>query len=131
MLKKLRRFVLGSALVAVAVGASGCVGLVVGAAAGAGGVAWVKGVLIQNVDSPLDRVYSATGKALKSMDMTVGKENKMDDKATVHSVFPDGKKVTVELSKLTERSTQIRVRVGWFGDQDRSQGILTAIQRHL
>jgi Protein of unknown function (DUF3568) len=110
---------------------SGCFAVLVGAAAGAGGVAYVKGELTKNVDEPLDRCYKAALAAMKDLKMDVIEEKTGDHLRIVVGRFSDGKKGKVTLEKLTEKSTQVRIRSGVFGDQTKSTMILNALEKRL
>jgi len=62
-------FFLGMVVLA---GTAGCVGLAVGAAAGAGGYAYYKGELKSAEGYPLDAVWEATQKAVRRLRFTSG-----------------------------------------------------------
>lgn len=118
-------------IVSLAMGCSGCVALLVGAAAGAGGVAYVQGGLEKNVDHSVAQAYKASLAALKSLDMFVTSKEQDPHSAKIKAEASDGKSVTIDIESLTERSSKIKIRVGIMGDQERSQIILNAIQRRL
>ena len=75
-MKQLKSIFLGISLTALAFCSTGCVALVVGAAAGAGAVVWVKGSLEQDMNGPLYQVHEATLRALKDMNLKVLLEKK-------------------------------------------------------
>ncbi|MFH1360791.1 MAG: DUF3568 family protein [Candidatus Omnitrophota bacterium] len=109
---------------------SGCA-LLLGAAAGAGGVVWAKGRLQEEINKPLDNLYKATLAGLKDMDLPITFDRKDDMSAKVESKFADGTNVWVDVEYVTDHSTRIVIRVGVLGDQTRSNKILEAIKQKL
>ena len=109
----------------------GCAALLIGggAAAGAGGVAYVKGELKSKENAPLDRVWEATLGAMKEMEYPITSQTK--DVLAAHSIArtAQDKKIDITLKKLSDDSTEVRIRVGTFGDQHLSQMILERIQK--
>ena len=127
----LKEIILFSTLLLTLCFSSGCLALVVGAAAGAGGIAYVKGALEKNFDKPVLAVHKASLSTLKNLKMTI-KEEKLDQhKGTIKAEDSAGKSVTIESEALTEKSSKITIRFGVFGDESRSQMILNAIQKRL
>ncbi len=110
---------------------SGCLPLLVGAAAGAGGLAWANGDLEQNVNTSNERVHSAVIKALNSLKITVKSDQSDRLKSRVKAEFSDGEGVAVDTDALTEKATKIKVRVGLIGDKQKSEMILNAILKNL
>lgn len=118
-------------LLTVLLACAGCVPLLIGAAAGAGGMTYVKGVLKQNVDHDLETVHKATLKALKNLKMFISSDELNKRDAVVKAEFDDGKEAKIFLDAITEHATKISVRVGFFGDQGASQVIMSAILKEL
>jgi len=110
---------------------AGCVPLMIGAVAGAGGMTYVGGKLERNVDHDVKHVYNASLKALKDIEVYVKKSTDDAHSARIIAEFADGKKVTVDILALTERASKIRIRIGWIGDEMKSNLILNAIQKRL
>ena len=131
MVKTLKSFGLMMFLGCLILAASGCVPLIIGAAAGAGGVAYVKGGLEKNFDKPVDDIHRAGVRALKKLKMTIKDDVITQHNAKVKAVDSTGKKVELDIEALTEKAAKLRIRVGIFGDQESSQVILNAIQRQL
>lgn len=117
-------------LIMSVVGSQGCA-VLIGAAAGAGGMAYFRGTLEKNFDKPLKKVHKTTLNALKSIDVFITRDDLNRDSAKIKGVFPDEKKVTVNIEGLTERATRIKIRVGIFGDETKSIMILNTIQKRL
>ena len=131
MLKQLKMFGLMLVLGSFVITTSGCFALLVGAAAGAGGVAYVKGILEKNFDRSVAQVHRASLTALKKLKMTIHDDDVTQHNAKIKATDTDGKKVEVIIEALTEKSSKLQIRVGVFGDQEQSQSILNAIQKHL
>ena len=93
---------------------SGCLPLMVGAAAGVGGYVWVRGAIEQNFDASAEKVHDATVKALKSLKLTISDDTYDRLKAKVVGEFADGEKVTIDINALTELTSKIKIRVGIF-----------------
>lgn len=109
----------------------GCVALVVGAGAGAAGLAYIKGVLEKNFDRPVEDLYNASVKALEKMKIEIDSKELKDHHAIIkgHDLKKNG--VTIEVEALTEQASKLKIRVGLFGDQERSLTILNAIEKRL
>ncbi len=118
-------------VVAFSVFCSGCIPLLVGAAAGAGGIIWVKGKLKQEILEPLDVVHAAAVKGLQKMELPVIVDNKDQLTAKLESEFADRARVWIDLEALTDKSTRIEIRVGTLGDEQRSREILNSIEQYL
>lgn len=115
----------------LSVNSSGCVPLIAGAAVGAGGVLFAKGVLEKNVDYSLVKVHKAALSACKKLDIYVREDivNKAD--ATIKGEYEDGKGVDIHIEALTEKATKIKIRIGVFGDEEKSYVIMNTIQQKL
>jgi hypothetical protein len=106
---------------------AGCVPLIIGAAAGVGGVAYVNGSLVRNVDEPVEKVHKAALAGLKKLGLFVTSDELDKHSSTIRAQYEDAKKVRVSIEALTEYVTQVSIRVGTFGNQDESYAILDAI----
>ena len=51
--------------------------------------------------------------------------------ASLESEFADGKHVWIDIEARDESSSQIGIRVGLLGDEQRSRRVLKAIHQHL
>ena len=129
--KHVKSWVLYSLLSVFAFTSSGCFALVVGAAAGAGGYAWIKGEVQEELQHPLAKVHEAALKALKKMDLAVTYEKKDDLSGSIESRFADGDAIKITTKYLTRNSTQIFIRVGTFGNEERSRQILDTVKKYL
>lgn len=109
---------------------SGCVPLVVGAAA-AGGVAYVRGDLEKNFDKSVDQLHKTSIAALKSLKTAIHSDNVKRHTARIRFALDDGTKGEIRIEALTERSAKLSIRVGILGDETQSQMILSAIEKKL
>lgn len=111
----------------------GCVALVVGAAVGAGGFAFIKGNLEQNLDHSVKEVYNASLKALDKLKIDVYKKTLETHHGVIYGYTErqDKTRVKITIQALTEKASNIKIRVGWVGDESRSIEILEAIKKAL
>jgi hypothetical protein len=113
--------------------ATGCAVVAVGAAAGAGaaGYAYVSGVLISTESASLDRTWNATLAAMKELEFPVTSQRKDALQASLVARNAYDKKISIRLKKVAEQSTEVRIRVGTFGDETASRAILEKIKKRL
>lgn len=105
--------------------------LLIAGGAGAGGYAYANGSLSRVFDKGFSRSIGAVKSTLKSRGMPVVKMSKEENRAKIKSEFADGKKVTVTIKKVDNKSTQIGIRVGVVGDKTRSINLMKGIERRL
>ena len=127
----MRKLFLGTIFLFSVATTQGCVPLLIGAAAGAGGIAYIKGTLEKNFDKPVDEMHRAGLSGLKSLDMTISEDKTTQHEALIAAKDKENKKITVKIEALTEKASKIRIRVGVFGDQEKSLMVLNAIQRKM
>ncbi|MBI1976255.1 MAG: DUF3568 family protein [Candidatus Omnitrophica bacterium] len=108
---------------------SGCAALIVGAAAGAGSVAYFKGELKSVEKGTVDQAYQATLRAVDQLQMFIIKKQKDKTKAMISARRADDTKVTVRVRRLGDEVTEIRIRVGVLGDEGTSRQILEEIKK--
>ena len=110
---------------------TGCAALVAGSAAGVGTVAYIKGELKDRLDASPDETRAAIERAAKELRL---KELKADaDGLSGDYILETGRddKINVRYEKLGDRSTQISIRVGLFGDENLSRALLDEIKQGL
>lgn len=110
---------------------SGCAALVVGAAAGAGTYVYVQGELKSTESATLDRAWSATQGAVKELQFTTTTQQKDALKGRLIARTAMDKKVEINLTKVSDTVTEIRIRVGTFGDEDLSRIVMDKIKGRL
>ena len=112
---------------------TGCALLLVGggAAAGVGGYAYVKGELKAVERTSLDKAWEASVAAMKELQFSIASQSK--DYLTGHLTArtAQDKKIAIDIKALPNGSTEIRIRVGTFGDEALSLVIVDTIKKHL
>ena len=111
--------------------ASGCVPLLIGAAVGAGGVAYVKGALVHNIDEPVEDIHKASLAAFKGLNLFVASDELNRHSAVIKAEYEDGKKIDIKIDAITEFVSKVTIRIGVIGDQEDSRLILNAIEKKL
>ena len=109
----------------------GCAAVVIGGAAGAGTYAYIRGEMKGTENASLDRVWSATQAAMKDLEFTVSTQQKDALQARLIARTALDKKIEINLAKISESVTEIKVRVGTFGDQTTSYAIVQNIEKRL
>jgi hypothetical protein len=117
-------------LAGVAIGASGCLLVAVGAGA-AGTVAYVKGELEATLDAGMDKSYDATLKALDQLQIVPTQKLKDSLSAEIIARTSDDTKITIKLARVDEKITKMTIRVGVFGDQAQSTAIYERVKQNL
>lgn len=131
MMREMKGVFFAIALISYAMAASGCFALFVGAAAGAGGYAWIKGELEKEFNTSAERLYKAALKGMKKLDVAV-KDDKHDRiSAKLTGDFADGQAISINIDAITEKRATLKIRVGVFGDKTKSEMLLDAIQKSL
>jgi hypothetical protein len=118
-------------LFVVVLSASGCFALFLGAAAGAGGYAWVSGALEKDYLNPAEKLEQATNRGLKDLQLVIKEQERDRLSAKIRTQFADGQSVNIDIKALTEKSARLRIRVGVFGNRTRSEMVLNAIEKHV
>lgn len=112
---------------------SGCAALLlgVGGGAGAGTVAYIRGELKSTEESSIDEVWLAALKAMEDLEFTV--TSKLKDAVSGKLVAHDSKdtKIEINLEKVSDKLTEVKIRVGVFGDESLSRLILERLKKHL
>jgi hypothetical protein len=80
---------------------------------------------------PLDRSYQATLTALEVLDLRIQTKTLDGLEGRIKAVRADRTAVQVYLKPITDRTTQVQVKVGTFGDQDQAEHIHKNIRAQL
>ena len=128
-LNTLRNLLLGSLAAATVVFSTGCV--VVAAGAGAGAVAYVRGDLDSTVNADYEKVVVAAREAVEELEFAKVSDNKDALKAVLVSRTAQDKKVEITLQSAGKKITNVKIRVGVFGDEQLSIAILDKIKSNL
>ena len=133
MKKKIVNLLMGLTLSMGLLMNQGCVALVVGAAVGAGGFAYIKGNLEQNLDYQVKDIYNASLKALGKMKIDVYQKTLEPHAATIYGYTSGQKKTKIKVTvlALTEKASNLKVRYGIVGDESKSIDIIEAIKKEL
>ena len=107
----------------------GCIAVAVGA--GAGVVAYVRGDLETTLATDYNPVVDATRGALKQLEFVKVSDNKDAFKAVIVARTALDKKVEISLTNTGKNLTNIKIRVGVFGDEQISLAILEKIKAGL
>ncbi len=108
----------------------GCAAIVVGGATGAG-VAYSMGALKTVENTTVEKSYIAAQSALKQLEFQETLVSKDAIEASVEGETSAGKSVTIRIKRITDQATEIRIRVGTFGDESLSRLILEKIRAKL
>jgi len=119
------------ALTAACLMLQGCVAAVVGAGAGAGTYAYMRGEYQTTYSYPLGKTYSATLAALKDLQMPVVSSVKDLTDGTIESKKGDGSDVKILLKSEGVNVTSVKVRIGVFGNEAASRLIADKISGRL
>lgn len=117
-------------LVGAAVSLSGCVVAAVGAAA-VGTAVYATGDLEVVEAEKLDVVYDATLAAMKDLDLYVTKQTRDALSAVIVARDAQDKKITIKLNAATSEVTELSIRIGTFGNEEKSRLIHKEILRNL
>ena len=122
--KKLTPVVL---LCCLLIGVNACSRYVVAGAAAAGAAAgtyfYVKGDLKRNYEAPVERVWEATVQSVEELKLAT--ESKKHDAfgGEIKGKMADGTSYTIQLTRLGEKSTEVGVRIGAFGDRTKAEAV--------
>ncbi len=128
---KSRRWCSVSVLVLTMLMLVGCGAVVVGAAAGAGAVAYVRGELKATEEAPLDAVVKATRAAIQDLRFTLTGSEADAVSGQFTAQTANDKRIEINLKRVSDELTQIRIRVDIFGDEDLSRLIHDKIKANL
>lgn len=127
----LRRFFSGMFLSFSLFVSTGCGPLLLGAAVGAGSVAYIKGNVEKNFDRSFKDVHRATLVAAKKLKLYIIEDELNSDSSVTKLEFEDGRPAIVKTTAITERACKVKVRVGPFGDQEKALMILNVITKNM
>ncbi|MBI1841049.1 MAG: DUF3568 family protein [Verrucomicrobia bacterium] len=102
-----------------------------GAAAGVAGVAYANGELKTSLEASLDNAYAAAQAAMKDFQFSIKKTAKDVLYAKVEATTAQDKSVQITLNKTSDKITELRIRVGVFGDESLSRSIHEKIKARL
>ncbi|MEQ2009661.1 MAG: DUF3568 family protein [Limisphaerales bacterium] len=107
---------------------TGCAALIIGAAAGAGGVAYVQGELKVTESVPVETAQRAAEKALQDLKLAVLKRQQDGLSGSIEARTSTDQKITIKTRRIAEKSSEVAIRVGVLGDEAKSRQILNRMQ---
>lgn len=113
---------------------AGCAVVVVGgavAAAGVGTYAYVNGEMKGTEAVSMDQAWSASQAAMKDLELPILNKAKDALEAELTARTAADKRIVIKLKRVTDSATEIRIRVGTWGDEAMSQKILDKIRSHF
>ena len=105
--------------------------IVVAGAAGAGTVAYVRGELDATLDKPLDAVAAAADDAIAQLQFAKISESKDAFTADLIARTAEDKKIEIKITKKGDGVSGVAIRIGLFGDEEKSRAILDKINANL
>ena len=102
-----------------------------GAAGGGGTIAYLKGELKSTEAVSLNQAWEATQKAMNDLEFKTVAKAKDFFNAELQATSASEKQIKVALAWISDTSTEIKIRVGSFGDKSLSQQILQTIRKRL
>jgi len=109
----------------------GCAAAVVGGAAGAGAVLYSKGELKSTENAPLEKVLNAAEEAMKSMNLNVISKDHDALKGKLLAKRENGDNIDIKLEQKPNNLTEMKIRVGAFGNEDQARLIQEKIRQKL
>lgn len=109
----------------------GCAAVLVGGAAGAGAVMYAKGELKSTENASIDEVFDAARETVSAMDLETVSADKDGLKAKLLAKKENGDNVIIELEQKPNDLTEMKIRVGAFGDEDEARLIQQKIREQL
>lgn len=109
----------------------GCAAFLVFFGATAGTVAYIKGELKSIEEASFDRTWDAAQKATKDLEFTMTSKQKEAISAKLIVRGADNKKITINIQKISDELTEVRIRVGFFGNESLSMMVLNMLKQNL
>ncbi|MCC6428471.1 MAG: DUF3568 family protein [Phycisphaerales bacterium] len=79
----------------------------------------------------IDNVYAATQDAISGLELRLVEKTKDRLNATLAARTAHDDRVTIALSRLSSGVTDVKIKVGFWGDEAQSRAILTEIRKRL
>lgn len=122
--------ILSILLAAVLVLVQGCMTVAL-VGAGAGTVLYTMGDLEAVLPADISTAYEVAQKALVQLELKISTKVKDALAAEIIARDAQDKKVTVKLKSTSQYATELNIRVGVFGDEDKSRLIYEQIKKNL
>jgi len=112
-------------------GQSGCGALILLGGAGTSAIAFATGELRSTEEHPIDVLDAACGRALDALGYEQIESSRADERARWQATTAGGDPVDVRLLAKAPERTELRIRIGVFGDEARSRLVLEQIHQSL
>jgi len=126
----MKRFAMLVMLAVLGVAATGCVVAAVGAAT-AGTVVYVRGEIEAYFDSDVQTVYDATAKAVNDLKLLAVEQSHDALSGRVVARNSEDQKITIRIDGSSRSAVQVKIRVGFWGDEAQSRVILDRIRANV
>ncbi len=93
------------------------------AAVGTGAYFYIKGDLKRNYEAPMDKTWDATTNAVEALKLNVESQNHDALTGIIKGKMADDKSFEINLKRVGDNLTEVGVRIGTFGDRERSETI--------
>lgn len=102
-----------------------------GSGVGVATIGYLKGELVAVENASVTRVYKASKRAIKDLELKLITDEKdaLTAKLVAHGVAK--KKYTILIKRENSKETELRIRIGTFGDEERSYIVLEKIEAYL
>lgn len=104
---------------------------VAGTVAGISGYKYYQGALSVVYQAPYEKTFKAAVKVLEDMKFNIVNKEQDIAKGSIESRRADGKPVTISVKYRSTNETDVKIRVGYFGDEGASNVIKERIAREL
>ena len=101
------------------------------AAVGVGTYAYIKGDLKRTYDVNIEKAWAASVKSVEELKLTTESKNHDAFSGNIKGKMADGTSFQINLKRLGENATEIGVRLGTFGDRQKSEAIHDKILANL
>jgi hypothetical protein len=125
------KLVLPMALLVMTCGCAALIAAVAGAGIGVATYAYVTGDLKIEYPIPYETVWDATEKALADLEIEVEERIKDGISGTIKAQRANDTPVHIKVKREAPETTIVKIRVGVFGDKDKSIVIMEAIDSYL
>ena len=110
---------------------TGCVSLIVGAGAGAGTTAYIKGESIRTYNHPMREMAIAAQRTFSDLGISASETSITEIESNLVGNTSDGLKVAIKLISKGDEITEVHIRVGLIGNETASQRIQDKILKNL
>ena len=110
---------------------SGCVVIGAGAASALGGTYYITGEIRASYDVSIKHLYDVTLYTFQEEDIKTISVKNTRDNADIEGLFLDEESVTVHIYYNEREEATIGIRIGTFGDEERSRTLLKKMEKYI